>query len=98
MLLVSAFTFFGLSALQNLSYFTDFLGDVKITVNISTQEEEESETKTSNEVKELKNKNSNYQSKLALFCLNSLAFKVYSLKHSTAFLEVVTPPPKLIVS
>lgn len=97
MLLVSAFTFFGLSALQNLSYFTDFLGDVRITVNISTQEEE-NETKTSNEVKELKNKNSNNQSRLALICLSSLSFKVHSLKHSTAFLEVVTPPPKLIVS
>ena len=99
MLFVSAFTFFGLSALQNISYFTDFFGDVTITVNISMQEEE-NETSTSNEVKESKSKNNNTLSNLSLIylnTLNSLAFQVHSLKHSSTVLEVATPPPKLFI-
>ncbi|KAA3650740.1 MAG: hypothetical protein DWP98_03995 [Bacteroidetes bacterium] len=97
MLIVSAFTFFGLSALQNISYFTDYFGDIKITINITTQEEE-NETQSS-EVKEVKSKVASVLNSLAISGYNqtnAIAFKSNSLKLSKGHLKVTTPPPEAI--
>ncbi|MEQ8625489.1 MAG: hypothetical protein RJQ00_03640 [Vicingaceae bacterium] len=101
MLFVSAFTFFGLSALQNISYFTDFFGDIKITVNITTQEEENETTNSNNEEsKESKCKNGNGLGSLSINHTNrlsSIAIQKHLLRHSTTILEVATPPPESFV-
>jgi hypothetical protein len=96
MLLVSAFTFFGLSALQNVSYFTNLFGDVKITINITAQEEE-NET-SNNEVKEIQSKISAQEDSFAINkcnISNAISYRGYSSKTLKGFLEVATPPPRI---
>ena len=101
MLFVTAFTFFGLPALQNISYFTDFFGDFKVTVNIAAQEEENETTNSNNEeAKESKSKNNNSLSSLSLYhtkTLKSLAIQKHLLRHSSAIIEVATPPPESFI-
>lgn len=96
MLLVSGFTFFGLSSIQYLSYCTDLFGDLKISFNISTQEEE-NET-SNNEVQEVKEKLNTAYSVFAIYsCNNSnaIAWNEHILKLHNGFSEVATPPPRL---
>jgi hypothetical protein len=98
MLVISAFTFFGLSALQNLSYFTNVFGETKITINISAQEEE-NET-TNSEVKEVKAQiKSNHKGLITSKCnaAHLLAFHHHNFKLNSGYLEVVTPPPELSI-
>lgn len=98
MLFTTVYTFIGLSMLQNISYLTDWMGEVKVTLNVTTSEEE-SETSTSNEVKEVKEGLSTYQNKMALVQYNTVLENEYS-NHKTlpedAFIEVITPPPESI--
>ena len=71
MLLMTVYTFMGLSTLQNISYFTNWMGDVTIKLNI-TASEEESETSNSNEVKEVKEVLFNHRNKLAISQYNNV--------------------------
>jgi len=96
MLLVTCFTFFGLSAIQNLSYFTNAFDGQKICVNINEQEEE-NETSNNEEVKEAKEKFDDRQWVNLIAYAN--AVKVLTERHqafcpSAAFIEVATPPPE----
>ena len=95
MLLVSVFTFFGLSALQNISYFTELFGDVKITINITAQEEE-NET-SNNEVKEIQDKVSQQKDSFAVNQYNiasAVSLHRHADKLSEGYTKVATPPPK----
>lgn len=97
MLLVSTFTFFGLSAIQSISYFTNFLGEQCITINVVAQEEE-NET-SNNEVKEAKEAFEKQSAELLLERCNSyhaIAFLHHSLAIENGFSEVSTPPPELL--
>lgn len=96
MLMVTCFTFFGLSTIQNLSYFTDFFDGQKISMNLNAQEEE-NETSNEEEAKEVKekfdNRNKGYQLAYESY------MKVQAERHQTfgiasAFIEVATPPPE----
>jgi len=97
MLIVSAFTFFGLSAIHNASYFTNFFGENKIELTIVNEEESESSNEV--EVKEAKSYQ-NFDSKdFANTQFNnstSIAFQELLLHESTHFFEVSTPPPELL--
>jgi|SRR5690554_8139179 len=98
MLLMTVYTFMGLSTLQNISYFTDWMGDVTIKLNI-TASEEESETSNSNEVKEVKEVLFNHRNKLAISQYNNvlnLEFSNHRSLPEEAFSEVITPPPELV--
>lgn len=97
MLLVSTFTFFGLSALQSLSYFTSLLGDQKITLNIAAQEEEnETSNKEVKEVKEAFEKQSAHYMSLNCSAIHHTAYHRHIQKWEHDFIEVATPPPELI--
>ncbi|MAY85042.1 MAG: hypothetical protein CMP59_13010 [Flavobacteriales bacterium] len=96
MLLVTFFTFFGLSAIQNLSYFTELFDGQKIAVNLNVQEEE-NETSNNEEAKEVKEKYDGKQ-KVDQFAYES-SVKVREERHkafcpSAAYIEVATPPPE----
>lgn len=96
MLVITAYTFIGLSTLQNISYFTDWMGDVKVTLSI-TASEEESETSISNEVKEVLH---NERNKFALIQYNTI-LNLELVNHKNipeeAFCEVLTPPPEQLI-
>lgn len=92
MLLISAFTFVGLSAIQNISYFSDVFGEVKITINLSSQEEE-NET-SSNEVKESVYKTALKSSNLFSLTKNKLLEMNTFLKLDNGYFEILSPPPK----
>ena len=95
MLIVSAFTFFGLSALQNVSHFTDWFGDVKIVFNLTNEEEESEES--SKEVKEVKEKlvSGAMQFSLQLMQLRSFGkWKIKSLLLDEGYFEIISPPPE----
>ena len=95
MLFISAFTFFGLSAIQNISYFTTFFGEAKIQLIIETEEENEG----ANEVKEIKGNQLYQDNDLAIFQydnLTSTAFHKHQLIKLVDFSEVSTPPPELV--
>lgn len=97
MLLVSTFTFFGLSAIQSLSYFTNFLGEQRITINVAAQEEE-NET-SNNEVKEAKEafeKQAENFLEIQYSARHLTAFHRYFHKWDFDFIEVATPPPEYI--
>jgi hypothetical protein len=99
MLVITAYTFIGLSTLQNISYFTDWMGDVKITLSI-TASEEESETSNSSEVKEVKEVFHNERNKFALEQYNTiLNLELTNHKNipEEAFCEVLTPPPERLI-
>ncbi len=99
MLLITAYTFIGLSTLQNISYFTEWMGDVKITLSI-TASEEESETSNSSEVKEVKEVFHNERNKSVLSQYNTI-LNLELVNHKNipeeAFCEVLTPPPERLV-
>ena len=95
MLLVSAFTFFGLSGIQNISHFTDWLGEIKITFNLTSEEEESEES--SNEVKEVKEKlvSGAIQYALQLQQLNAISnWETKSLLLNKGYFEIFSPPPE----
>lgn len=97
MLLVSVFTFFGLSGIQNISYFTDWMGDVKISFNV-TAEEEENEG-SSNEIKEVKEKLVTGSTRFSLQYIYSEAFCGFKSDFLTlhkGYLEVFSPPPEMM--
>lgn len=98
MLVVTAFTFFGLSALQNISFFTNLLDGKAISINI-TAEEEENEASNNEEVKEVMEK-LDFREDFRNFLkransTHSLAFQDHSLILHNGYLEVVTPPPQV---
>jgi len=98
MLLVTLFTFFGLSAIQNLSYFSSLLGDVKICVSFMN-EEEENENSNNEEVKEIKEKIDDKRTDHSLSQIYErlqLMHRSPTLKTLTIFNEVSTPPPEVI--
>jgi hypothetical protein len=98
MLLVSGFTFFGLSGIQSLSYYTDLFGDLNISFNLTAQEEE-NET-SNNEVQEVKEKLSTAYRELAIYSCNisnAIAWNEHVLKLHNGFFEVATPPPRLSI-
>lgn len=98
MLLVSTFTFFGLSGIQNLSYFTDLLGDQRITINLNASEEE-NETSNNEEVKEAKEKDANKLGGRLMMSTSALQQLASKDRHSIpdpAFREVSTPPPEVL--
>lgn len=95
MLVVSAFTFFGLSAIQNISYFTNLFGETKIQVTIANEEENES----ANEGKEAKGNELEKDYNFAIFQHNkstSTAFQELLLIEFCTFSEVSTPPPEFV--
>jgi predicted aminopeptidase len=96
MLLVTCFTFFGLSAIQSLSYFSKLFDGHKIVLNINAQEEE-NETSNNEEAKAAKEKLDRY-AKIRQFAIQaSLRLGTFD-KHiffpSAAYIEVITPPPE----
>lgn len=95
MLLVSGFTFFGLSMLQNMASFTDFFGDTKISFTVVMSSEEENETTNTNEVKENYAKHNN-GSLSDEFLQKSKQLKFYTSQACEIiyFKEVPTPPPE----
>src|SRR5690554_3095061 len=99
MLIVSGFTFFGLSILQNVSEFTDFFGDTEISFTMVMTNEEENETNTNNEVKEKSGKeyySSNYHANCYLESKELLKYLSHQLNYNRYYLEVPTPPPEHI--
>lgn len=99
MLLVSSFTFFGLSILQNISQFTDFFGDTEISFTMVMTNEEENETNTNNEVKEKSGKeylSSSYLATCYIEAQELLKYRSHQLRYIKYYLEVPTPPPEHI--
>lgn len=98
MIAVTAFTFFGLSCIQNLSYFTDLFDGQTITINIAAQEEE-NETSNNEEVKQVNeslHQRENFRQLLVRENSTTLlAFHHHSLVFHNGYLEVATPPPEL---
>jgi len=96
MLLVSVFTFFGESALQSISCFTNVFNDQLIIVDFTGEEENET---SKNEAKEVVTQTED-QNNLAILQhnhLNSIAFHKCNLKGSGDFSEVTTPPPEPVI-
>lgn len=96
MLLVTCFTFFGLSAIQNLSYFSKLFDGDKISLNINA-EEEENKGSNEKEVTEVK-ENLHRSSKISKSAYEG-KIKVCASRHrnssfSASFIEVITPPPE----
>ena len=96
MLLVSVFTFFGGTALQSLSSFTDLFNAHELVIDFAGEEENES---SKNEVKEVI-AHTVQQNNLAILQynhLNSIAFHKCKLKSNSYYSEVTTPPPEFFI-
>lgn len=96
MLLVSGFTFFGVSAIQNLSCFTEVFDDLKVSLSLNAQEEE-NETSNNEEVNEVKEKLDKNTRLIQLAYEEEM--KVREARQeiifpSSAFVDVITPPPQ----
>jgi hypothetical protein len=93
MLLVTGFTFFGLSSIQSVSFFSDFFGESKIVIELNSEEENE----VTVEIKVIEGELVERRNGWSLFqCdqLNFLAFHRAKSIFPAHYLEVSTPPPE----